>query len=138
MGMFDAFMEEIDAPDEAGPAPPVATELEAKLQHLLELILSERERARTLDMKGLEAVSQEKEALLRELGELDGIGFDNPELARRVREENRRNAYLFWAGLNLVRDTMGFFEKQVPPPEYGAKGSLVHAQQGGKLLTGRI
>jgi hypothetical protein len=33
---------------------------------------------------------------------------------------------------------MGFFEQQVPASAYSATGAVAQAQQGGKLLTGRI
>ena len=138
MGMFDAFIEQqddwtgLDAPSQA------LSDYEQKLQELLELILRERECSRNLDMAGLRAASGAKEQLVRELGGLDSTGFDNPRLIQQVREENRRNAYLFWAGLSLVRDTMSFFGRQVPPPAYGAFGGMVQSRQGTNLLSGRI
>ncbi len=137
MGMFDAFLAATDTVESA-PESRVETELEKKLQLMLDLVLRERECAKALDTVGLAAVTQEKEALSQEIEALDASGFDNLELARRVREENRRNAYLFWVGLNLVRETMGFFEQQVPASAYSASGTVAQAQQGGKLLTGRI
>ncbi|KIH77546.1 hypothetical protein SAMN05660860_00975 [Geoalkalibacter ferrihydriticus] len=114
----------------------------ASLQRLHELILQERAAARGLDMSALNAVVREKEELiqaLHEQGSLDAYADDElAGLAERVREENRRNAYLFWTGLNLVRDTMAFFEKQVPPPGYGAAGLMTQTRPGGRLLSGRI
>ncbi|WP_305043433.1 hypothetical protein [Geoalkalibacter sp.] len=113
-----------------------------RLRHLHELILQEREAARNLDMAALGAVVREKEALIQQLHEERALdAYDDEDLvalAQLVREENRRNAFLFWTGLNLVRDTMAFFEKQAPPPAYRATGSLTQTRPGGRLLSGRI
>lgn len=138
MGMFDAFIEQQDDWNQLDAPSQAVSAYEQKLQQLLELILRERDCTRSLDMAGLQAASEAKDQLLRELGGLDSSGFDNSSLAERVREENRRNAYLFWAGLGLVRDTMSFFGRQVPPPAYGALGGLVQSRQGTSLLSGRI
>jgi hypothetical protein len=136
--MFDAFIEEFDEPIESAAALRSANELEQKMEQLLQLIQRERECCRSLDMVALAEVSTAKEALVRELALLDHSGFANPRLAERVREENRRNAYLFWAGLSLVRETMGFFRRQAPPPSYGALGGIVQGRPGANLLSGRI
>lgn len=137
MGMFDAFIEESDEQLETTPSRS-AGEYEQKMEDLLQLILRERDCARNLDMAGLNQVATAKDALVRELATLDGSGLVSSELAERVREENRRNAYLFWAGLGLVRDTMDFFGRQVPPPAYGAFGGMVQGRNGTSLLSGRI
>lgn len=109
-----------------------------RMNRLLELILEERKAARSLDMARLAAVSREKEDLARALGDFDEADEDIFELAEQIRLENRRNAYLFWAGLNLVRDTMEFFGRQAPPPRYDALGTTVQSAHGGRLLSGRI
>lgn len=135
MGMFDAYIGDSDEQIETAPHRP-ASEYEQKMEQLLQLILRERDCARKLDMAGLNQVAGAKDALVRELASFDG-SVVNSELAVRVREENRRNAYLFWAGLSLVRDTMGFFGRQVPPPAYGALGGMVQGRST-SLLSGRI
>lgn len=137
MGMFDAFIEERDEQLEAAPSRP-ASEYEQKMEELLQLILRERDCARNLDMSGLNQIATAKDALVRELATFDGSSLVSSELAEQVREENRRNAYLFWAGLGLVRDTMEFFGRQVPPPAYGAFGGMVQSRSGTSLLSGRI
>lgn len=138
MGMFDAYIEQRDDWNELDATPQAVSEYEQKMQQLLELILRERECTRSLDLVGLQAASSAKEQLVRELSGLDSSDFHNPGLAEQVREENRRNAYLYWAGLSLVRDTMSFFGRQVPPPAYGAFGGMVQSRQGTNLLSGRI
>ncbi len=114
------------------------SDLRDQLEHLHALILREREAAKNLDMRALGTVIQEKDELIQALGAFQECDEELTELAEKVRDENRRNAYLFWSGLNLVRESMEFFEKQVPPPGYGAHGSLSQVRQGGKLLSGRI
>lgn len=138
MGMFDAF---IGASDDGSPVdstPQVAGAYELKLQQLLDLILRERDCLRQLDLEGLQAASGAKDLLVQELSGLDGGGLPNHRLLEQVREANRRNAYLFWAGLNLVRETMGFFGRKAPAPSYGAFGGMIQSRQGGNLLSGRI
>lgn len=112
-----------------------------KLSRLHDLILQEREAAKKLDMDRLTAVMQEKEVAARDLasvGALDEEDEELRELADHIRRENRRNAFLFWSGLNLVRDTMEFFRSQAPPPVYDAWGGTIQSAAGGRLLSGRI
>lgn len=112
----------------------------AEMERLHRLILEEREAATSLDMRRLGAVVEEKEALVRSLGaaEIDEDDEELMELAEAIREDNRRNAYLFWSGLNLVRDTMEFFGRHAPPPVYDAGGIAIQTAPGARLLSGRI
>ena len=48
------------------------------------------------------------------------------------------NAYLFWAALAFVRESMSFFQKELAPVSYGAQGSTIRGNTGGILLRGRI
>ncbi len=109
-----------------------------QLEHLLRAIAEEREAAKNLDMPGLTAAARKKEGLFATLHGVATVEPDCEELLQAIRRENRRNAFLFWTGLNLVRDTVAFFEKQVPPPGYGAAGAFTRSPQGGKLLSGRV
>jgi hypothetical protein len=110
-----------------------------QLLQLRDLIAQERRAARDFDMEALSETARRKEELMEILAEAPPCeSLECRELAEEVRAENRRNAFLFWSGLHLVRDTVAFFEKQIPPPAYGASGSLTPGKGGGKLLAGRI
>ncbi len=117
-----------------------ASALRRQLEELLQLILRERELAKSLDIEALGALQTEKEALLGALGEaVQGESAPElKELAARVREENRRNAYLFWSALGFIRSTMEFLGLQATPPGYGARGSSPRPSGGGLILSGRV
>ncbi len=91
-----------------------------------------------LDMPKLQDVVARKDELLKELelqpGNVDGC----QELLRQIEQENRRNAFLLWTGLNWVRDMMGFFGKAAMPQVYGGSGRSRTLTEGGRLLSGRI
>jgi flagellar biosynthesis/type III secretory pathway chaperone len=114
--------------------------LRQQLIDLKEIIFQEREYAKALDMENLARIAEDKNRLLTVL---DTIG-ERPEdeetrqLATTVREENRRNAYLFYMTLQWVRDLMTFCGQRTVPGTYGALGNDVRHQHGGRLLSGRI
>lgn len=94
--------------------------------------------AQTLNMSGMQEVVQAKEALLAELNPQpeDVVGLE--DLLRQIDQENRRNAFLLWTGLNWVRDLMGFFGKAAMPQVYGGGGQPRTLEQGGRLLSGKV
>jgi len=108
------------------------------LERLLELLGRERDAAQRLDMDALQAVVADKEALLKGLvidrEQVDGL----QELLKEIDQENRRNAFLLWTGLNWVRDLMGFFGKAAMPQVYGGSGQSRTLHQGGRLLSGKV
>ena len=112
--------------------------IEMQLQELLELLQQEREMAKALDMAGLQQVVEAKQELLGALNpqpeEIEGLD----ELLRQIEQENRRNAFLLWTGLNWVRDLMGFFGKAAMPQVYGHSGSSRTLAEGGRLLSGKV
>lgn len=111
-----------------------------QLQQLHALILQEREHAKALRIEQMLATVREKEQLLAGI-DLQQDNLDDPqvqELAKTVREENRRNAYLFWAALRWVRDLMGFFGQQTSDNLYGSGAAPRQVTYGGALLSGRI
>ena len=116
----------------------IDSDLKARLETLLELLLEEREKAKVLDMAGLQKVVQAKEALLATLNpqpeQVEGL----EELLQTIDQENRRNAFLLWTGLNWVRDLMGFFGKAEMPQVYGGGGQSQALTQGGRLLSGKV
>ncbi|MEZ4483723.1 MAG: hypothetical protein R2864_03725 [Syntrophotaleaceae bacterium] len=119
---------------------PELMDLKQRLEILLQVILLEREQAKKLDMASLQRSAEEKQALLLSIGsQIDAQ--DDPEvqqLAKAVREENRRNAYLFWLTLGWVREQMTFIGQRSAPTTYGAAAGQVAQQRGGRLLSGRI
>ena len=116
----------------------IGSDLQANLETLLELLLEEREKAKALDMPGLQKVVEAKQALLANLNPQpeDVAGMEG--LLRKIDEENRRNAFLLWTGLNWVRDLMGFFGKAAMPEVYGGGGQSQVLTQGGRLLSGKV
>lgn len=118
------------------------SDIKLRLETLLELLQQEREMAKALDMPGLQSVTAAKERLLVELQqqpqlqaeEVEGLEF----LLKQIDQENRRNAFLLWSGLNWVRDLMGFFGKAAMPQVYGDNGQSRTLSQGGRLLSGKV
>ncbi len=94
--------------------------------------------AQDLDMSGLQEVVTAKEELLTKLQPQpeDIMGLE--DLLKQIDQENRRNAFLLWTGLNWVRDLMGFFGKATMPQVYGDTGQSRTLSQGGRLLTGKV
>jgi flagellar biosynthesis/type III secretory pathway chaperone len=113
-------------------------EIKAQLEQLLELLQEERKRAKALDMAGLQQVVEAKGVLVESLKfqPEEAVGFE--DLLREIDEENRRNAFLLWTGLNWVRDLMGFFGKAEMPQIYGDAGQSRTLTQGGRLLSGKV
>lgn len=113
-------------------------DLKNRLETLLELLLEEREKAKALDMAGLQQVVAQKEALLADLqpqpDEVEGL----QDLLKQIDSENRRNAFLLWTGLNWVREMMGFFGKAAMPQVYGGSGQSRVLTQEGRFLSGRV
>lgn len=116
------------------------TDLKQRLESLLQLILDEREQAKRLDMASLQKSAEEKQRLLQSIG--SGISDQGDpglqQLADQVREENRRNAYLFYMTLGWVREQMTFFGQRTAPTSYGSSAAQISQQRGGRLLSGRI
>jgi len=113
-------------------------ELRNQLVQLHELILLERQYAKSFSMENLLATSQEKEALLQQLESVSEAGPEIRDLAETVKRENRRNAYLFWSTLKFVRESISFFNRQVTQTSYGAGGTLISQGNRGMVLAGRV
>jgi len=115
------------------------TSLRARLVKLYDLTMRERECCKMVDLAGLQEVLSKKESLLLDLEPLDSVvGPDLRELAARVKNENRRNAYLLWATLRFIRERMEFFGRQTGQPSYGAAGRMIQNGGSGLVLSGRI
>jgi hypothetical protein len=114
--------------------------LQQQLIDLMEVILQEREYAKALDMENLTRIGETKNRLLAVLATIGERPQDEEtrRLAATVKEENRRNAYLFYMTLQWVRNLMTFYGQRTVPGTYGARGNDVRQQNGGRLLSGRI
>jgi hypothetical protein len=115
-------------------------DLKQRLENLLQLILQEREQAKGLDMASLQESAEKKQAILQSIGSQldDQSDPEVQQLATTVREENRRNAYMFWLTLGWVREQMTFIGQRTAPTSYGAGAAQISQQRGGRLLSGRI
>ncbi len=113
-------------------------EIHKDLVRLRDLIREEREYAKKLDMEGMSRVMEEKESLILSLNSIEELHPDNKKYALQIREENRRNAFLFGSTLNWIQDTMEFFGRKTVPVAYGQQGSTVNFNINGRLLSGRI
>ncbi len=109
-----------------------------KLVRLRDLILEERSHATRLDLARLERVTREKEDLINMLALANELDPTDRELAAQIREENRRNAFLFRTTLGWIRETMEFFGKRTVTSTYAADAGTVPAQVHGRLLSGKI
>ena len=108
------------------------------LVELRETIREEREHAKALDLNAMMADIKRKETLLRALNAVQSLHPDDQQFAREVREENRRNAYLFRATLNWIQDTMEFFGRKTVPVTYSQHGLSRNTTINGRLLSGSI
>ncbi len=115
------------------------TSLRNRLLKLHELILRERDCCKAVDLLGLQEVLTEKELLLTDLEPLESVaGAELRELATKVKNENRRNAYLLWVTLRFIRESMEFFGRQTGQPSYGAGGRMIQNGGSGLVLSGRV
>jgi len=105
---------------------------------LRETILKERQEAIKLNLDGMFAAMREKEELLSVLAHVKRIDESDQPLAEQIRQDNRRNAYLFKTTLGWIRETMEFFGKKTTTSTYSAAASTVRSEVNGRLLSGRI
>ncbi|WP_028579341.1 flagellar protein FlgN [Desulfogranum japonicum] len=108
------------------------------LQQLLDTIRDEREHAKQLNIQAMLDDVAKKESLLATLNAIPQLDPEDRGLAAQIREENRRNAFLFRATLNWIQETMVFFGKKTAPTTYGKSGHTTSAPVNGRLLSGRI
>ncbi len=105
---------------------------------LRDLIFEERECAKALDMKRMIAAMHAKEELVKVLAHVKVIDEQDKPIASQIREENRRNAFLFKSTLGWIRQTMEFFGQKTVTTTYSASAYTVASQVNGRLLSGKI
>ena len=108
------------------------------LEKLRDAILLEREYAKQLNIEEMEKVMQEKEELIRILANFSELAPEDQDIADEVRQENRRNAFLFRSTLGWIRETMEFFGKKSVTSTYSSSASEVSSQVHGRLLSGKV
>jgi flagellar biosynthesis/type III secretory pathway chaperone len=112
--------------------------VQEKLNSLLDLLRQERRAAIALNMQEFERLTTCKQQLMDgfdpQPNEVKGV----EDLLRQIDQENRRNAYLIWAGLGWVRQTMQFFGQSSVAQTYGDAGESLHSRQEVHLLTGKV
>jgi hypothetical protein len=117
--------------------------MEAKTTHeylvrLRDIIFEERACAKALDMPGMIAAMNTKEELVKVLAHVKVIDEQDKPIASQIREENRRNAFLFKSTLGWIRQTMEFFGQKTVTSTYSASAYTVASQVNGRLLSGKI
>jgi hypothetical protein len=108
------------------------------LVRLRDVILKEREFTKVLDMESLAGAMQEKEELIQVLAHVNQLEDQDKEIAGIIRNENRRNAYLFKATLGWIRETMEFFGKRTVASSYSSDASMNNSKINGRLLSGKV
>jgi len=108
------------------------------LIRLRDLIYQERECAIALDMKGMSSAMNAKEELMKVLAHVKVIDDQDKPIASEIREQNRRNAFLFKSTLGWIRQTMEFFGQKTVTSTYSSSAYTVAPQVNGRLLSGKI
>ena len=108
------------------------------LVRLRDLILQERHCAINLDMAGMAKVVQHKEEIVKILAHVKDVDEKDKPLTKEIRDENRRNAFLFKSTLGWIRQTMEFFGQKSVTSTYGAYANTVASQVNGRLLSGQV
>lgn len=108
------------------------------LVRLRDLILEERSCAKALDIKGMIAAMEAKAEIVKVMAHIKIIDEQDKPIAIQIREENRRNAFLFKSTLSWIRETMVFFGQKTVTSTYSAAAGKISSQVNGRLLSGRI
>lgn len=108
------------------------------LVQMRDLILLERKYAIDLDIEGMTKAVQAKEQVMKVLAHVKNVEESDREITKQIRDENRRNAFLFKSTLGWIRGTMEFFGQRTVTSTYGAHANTVSSQVNGRLLSGRV
>ena len=108
------------------------------LVRLHQVIIDERECAKKLDIAEMARAMGEKEELLQYLSHVETLDEEDGPLAEQIRNENRRNAFLFSATLGWIREMMEFFGKRTVTATYSSSAASVPSHINGRLLSGKV
>jgi high-affinity Fe2+/Pb2+ permease len=116
----------------------IAATTSEKLKKLHELLMQEREYAKSLAVEKMLAAAKEKQELIRTLDPPEKMNSEDRALAETIQTDNRHNAYLFWSALTWIRESMEFLGKQVTASSYNAGGYTTNGVNNGGLLSGKV
>lgn len=105
---------------------------------LRDLILQERNCAINLDIDGMTRVIQSKEEIVKILAHVKDVDESDKSLTQQIRDENKRNAFLFKSTLSWIRQTMEFLGQKTVTSTYGAQANSVASQVNGRLISGQV
>ena len=108
------------------------------LLQLRDTIRAEREHAKALDTSAMMTDIKRKEVLIQSLNGAGPLHPDDRQYALDIKNENRRNAFLFRSTLHWIQDTMEFFGKKTVPITYSQYGRSQNNTINGRLLSGSI
>lgn len=110
------------------------------LKQLYKLTLEERQAAKDLDIELLTNIIRKKEDIISCFQEIDLSSMNNQEkeLVEMIKEENRRNAYLFNSALSWTRENIDLLQELMVVPGYGQAGKFLEYRGEGKLLSGKV
>lgn len=108
------------------------------LVEMRDLILEERKCAINLDIEGMAKAVHAKEEVMKVLAHVKSVDESDRGLTAQIRDENRRNAFLFKSTLGWIRNTMEFFGQKTVTSTYSAQAYTVASQVNGRLLSGRV
>lgn len=108
------------------------------LLELKALLQKERQEAIQLKTDDMLETIQEKKRILDILAHVKEIDAADKPLAKQIRKENLRNAYLYKSTLKWIRGTMDFFGSKVTTTTYSPEGESVTSEVHGKLLSGKV
>ena len=113
-------------------------QLQEKLNRLQEIILLERDCARSLQVKQLQQLQDEKGELVKELSTAtERCPQEIKPMLKKIQRENIRNARLLHTCLGNLRQMMQSCTRQLTPISYGQRGNSIQSAACGMLLNGR-
>lgn len=109
-----------------------------QLPKVISILEAERECLQKLDIEGMRQFALEKEAILNRISGMRSDDAKVKELAKTVKEENRRNGYLVWVTLRFLKESMAFIGSQASSNKYKSNGRKTDNINGGLMLEGKI
>jgi hypothetical protein len=114
--------------------------LKNTFNRLHELILKERDAAKSLNIDVMLALNDDKKELVTHLEDIPREELDEEclMLADKIRVENRRNAYFYLNALQWLRQSIDFWGEKLYFRCYGKNGNMTNRQLSGNILSGKV